>query len=531
MTDKSAKEIRHASDASLAPYENGVKEKPEVHSDRGIVASQNAEAAAVGAKVLNAGGNAIDAGIATAFALTVAEPWMSGLGGGGYMVVKSAREDKVRVIDFGMCAPRGLDPADYPPAEGVSDDLFEWPAVEGDKNAQGYHSIAVPGSVAGYTLAQERFGNLAFADVVNPAVELAERGHRVTWWTTLNVAADAANLSRYENTSPVYLPGGFPPNVDATPFPTFLDMGNLKHTLSRLAEAGGRDFYEGDLAETLVSELQAGGSKITLEELSAYQAVEQDALEVKRGEAVLHVPPGLTAGPTFFDSFAEMPQFAGLAPDADTYASYASAMRAAYDKRLATMGHAGDHGDRSCTTHIAAADIDGNMVSITTTLLARFGSRVVLPETGILMNNGIYWFDPRPGSPNSLTPGVKPLCNMVPTLATRDGAPWFAVGASGGRKIMPAVLQLSSFLADFGMSMTDAFQTPRIDISEPTHILGDERLSPAAQEALAGVAPMITVEPVGFPGRFAFPCGVMLDNGKAIGTANAFDPLGAAIPA
>ena len=129
-----------------------------------------------------------------------------------------------------------------------------------------------------------------------------------------------------------------------------------------------------------------------------------------------------------------------------------------------------DRRDPSTTTHLNVVDRHGNMVALTQTLLSVFGSKVVLPSTGILMNNGIMWFDPRPGSPNCLAPGKRPLTNMCPVIARRRGKPWFAIGASGGRKIFPAVLQIASFLIDHGMTLEDAFHQPRIDASEAEYV-------------------------------------------------------------
>ena len=178
------------------PYETWSVHKPVVSSDRGVVASQNVEAAAVGAAILADGGNAMDAAIATALALCVAEPWMSGLGGGGYMTVYDPRENRVQVVDYGMKAAAGLDPADYPLADDGGEDDWGWPSVVGDRNVTGPMSIAVPGSAAGYGLALETFGTRPWPEVLAPAIALAERGHRVTWWTTLMVAGDARSRDR-----------------------------------------------------------------------------------------------------------------------------------------------------------------------------------------------------------------------------------------------------------------------------------------------------------------------------------------------
>ncbi len=516
-----------------APIDAWSVRKPAVAGARGVVASQNVEASQVGAAVLEAGGNAVDAAIATALALCVAEPWMSGLGGGGFAVVHDGRTGATKVVDFGMIAPRGLNPGTYAIDAGrtAPADLFAWPAVIEDRNLQGYHSIAVPGSCAGYATLLDSFGTWSWADAIGPAVALARRGHRLTWWTTVQVAADAGWLGRYEESGRVWLPGGSVPSA-ADGASTYMPMGALAETLERLQKAGPADYYTGETARRLVADLQAGGSTIAAEDLAAYRARIVDPIVRERAGNTLNLVPGYTAGPTFAGSLARLPAgFGGGAPDAAAYAAYASAMIEAYKVRLETMGHAGDVGDRSCTTHISAVDGDGTMVVITTTLLSRFGSRVVLPGTGVLMNNGINWFDPRPGRPNSVAAGERPLSNMCPVLATRDGKAAFGLGASGGRRIMPAIFQIASFLGDYGMDLEAALRQPRIDVSLIDTILADDRLDGAVIDALRGVAPVQLGQSTAFPSLWAIPNAVAFGPSGPSGAAHPFGPLQAAVAA
>ncbi|MBT5264330.1 MAG: gamma-glutamyltransferase [Rhodospirillaceae bacterium] len=508
-----------------APYDTRTLTKPKIVSDKGVVVSQNVEAATVGADILRSGGNAIDAAVGTALALTVAEPWMSGLGGGGFMVIHSARDKTTKVIDFGMVAPKGLKVSDYKLAGGQGGDLFGWPSVEGDINIHGPKAIAVPGSPAGYALALETYGTKSWAEVSQPAIAMADRGHRITWWSTLQVASDAPILARYPDSAKVYLANGYPPVMSPDPTPAYMDMGNLATTLRTLADKGPREFYEGEIARSLASSVQALGGTLSTDDLVAYQARLLDPLTVKRGGVDLHVPQGLSAGPTFADAMSRLPDTFSGKPDAETYGAYAAALIAAYEKRLETMGHAGDIGDRSCTTHLSAVDAEGNMVAITTTLLSRFGSRVVLGDTGVLMNNGINWFDPRPGLPNSLTPGERPLSNMCPLIATRDGEAWFAFGASGGRKIMPAVLQLANFVTDFGMDIEQAFAQPRIDVSPISRVIADARLDDAAIAAIERTAPAQRWAEMESPATYATPVAVAREAGQCQGAAHIYSPL------
>lgn len=511
---------------SNTPFETWNLAKPVARGAKGVVVSQEIEAARVGAAMIEAGGNAIDGAVSTALALSVTEPWMSGLGGGGFMVVYLAAEKRVRVVDFGMIAPAGLNPADYPLTGATGADLFGWPAVEGDVNFHGAKSIAVPGSVAGYALAAESFGRKSWGDLVAPAIGLAERGHRVTWWTTLNVASEAGLLGRYTGSKAVWLPSGLVPVMAADVDPNHLTLGNLSNTLKEIAAKGPRAFYEGPIARSIADDTQAAGGTLSEADLAGYAARIVDPLTVTRRDAVYNLAGGLTAGPTFADALSQLPTFSGDAPDAEAYAAHARALIASYERRLETMGHAGDMGDRSCTTHISAADAEGNMVMMTTTLLSRFGSRVVLPTSGVLMNNGINWFDPRPGRPNSITPGQRPLSNMCPMIATENGRPRFGFGASGGRRIMPAVFQLASFVNDFGMDLESALAQPRIDISLVDRITHDGRLDEATAAALNAVAPSRPWSPTAAPSIYAVPSGIVIGaDGAIVGGAHIHSPV------
>lgn len=495
--------------------QNWTLRKPAAASSGGAVASQNAIAAEVGARVLRDGGNAIDAAIATSFAVSVVEPWMSGLGGGGYMLVYLAKEKRVRVIDFGMIAPQQLDVADYPLVEGDgSGDLFTWPAVLEDRNVYGYHSIAVPTQVAGIAFAHEKFASKSWAELIAPAAQLADGGLPVNWFTTLRIAGAAQDLRQFETSSEIYLTDGLPPTATQGKPPPRRDMGQLAATLRRLAEAGPRDFYEGSIAEKLVADANAGGSRLSAQDLASYQATERDPLTMDYQGAQIFAAPGLTAGPTLFDTLSRIAgkiEMQDGSPTPESYGHWAAGLNAAYETRLATMGDADDSQDPACTTHLTAIDGEGNMVTLTQTLLSAFGSKVVLPQTGILMNNGIMWFDTRPGGPNSLGGGKRPLCNMCPAIVRREDDFSFAIGASGGRRIMPAVMQNISLMVDGGMSLSDAIHHPRIDVSGGDTANVNIELSEEVIQAVEKTLPVVPVEDAVFPSNFACPNGVADD--------------------
>jgi gamma-glutamyltranspeptidase/glutathione hydrolase len=249
--------------------------------------------------------------------------------------------------------------------------------------------------------------------------------------------------------------------------------------------------------------------------------------------AELALAPRLTAGPSMRRTLEGLAQhrLSGAAPGADAFVAYASELRAAFDERLRTMGDVSNPREPTSTSHFNVVDRDGNMVAVTQTLLSVFGSRLVLPSTGILMNNGIFWFDPRPGVPNSLGPAKRPLTNMCPVIARRDGRTWFALGGSGGRKIFPAVLQLTSMLIDYGMTLEQAWHTPRIDASGAEFVGIDPRIDPAIRRALEAKFPVQDTEFVVYPTNFACPSAVMRDWADAgnCGVSDVMSPWSGAV--
>jgi gamma-glutamyltranspeptidase/glutathione hydrolase len=515
--------------------QNWIVRKPLARSRAGIVATQNRVAGEAGARILAAGGNAVDAAVATGFALAAVEPWNSGLGGVGFMLVYLAREERVHVVDFGPISPLALDPSDYPLLGGgrTTRDLFNWPTVKDDRNVHGPLSFAVPGHVDGMGLALDKFGTLELSKVIEPAIALADQGIAVDWFLTLKVAMTARELSRYDTTRAVWLPGGFPPVTVAGAPLERLQLNGLAATLRRLAQAGARDFYEGAIASDIVRDVKALGGNLAAEDLRCYRARIVAPFETDYHGARLALAPGMSAGPTMARALASLGRMplGAKGPGAEAFVSYASALRAAYAERLETLGETSDHRDPSSTTHLNVIDRHGNMVALTQTLLSVFGSKVVLPATGILMNNGIMWFDPRPGTPNSLAPGKRPLTNMSPVIVRRDGKPWFAIGGSGGRKIFPAVFQIISFLVDHGLGLEEAFHHPRIDASGGDTVGVDPRLPKAVHEALAAKFPVAATELVVLPNNFACPSAVLRDpaTGEHFGISDVMSPWSGAV--
>ena len=506
--------------------------KPAVQSRQGIVAAQHRRAAEVGAAILERGGDAVDAVIATSFALGVLEPWMSGIGGGGAMVLYRAAQARYEVIDFGMRSPASLRIADYPlTGAGVSSDLFPWERVEDDRNVHGPLSIAVPGTVDGMRLAHEKYARLSWRDLIEPAIALAEPGLLIDWFAVENIASAALDLNRYAASREAFLVNGVPPSPAwSARIEVRLPQHRLAQTLRKLADAGPRDFYEGELAHIIAREVEEAGGVLGANDLASYRARAVEPLMIAYRETRVAATPELTGGPTLAYALRALSQqlTPAVEPDAQAYAAYAQCLQEAYSYRLARMGDVDGARAPGCTSHFCVVDGEGNIAAVTQTLLSIFGSRLMLPETGILMNNGIMWFDPEPGKPNSLAAGKRCLTNYCPIIGERDDVR-FGLGASGGRRILPAVMQLLSFLSDYGHGLNEAFHLPRIDASEGELVIGDMLLDQAVHEALAARYTYARMRRQTLPFKFACPSGVLRRGALNFGATEIASPWADAV--
>lgn len=470
---------------------NQTVQKASAQGQGGAVVSQSRVAAEAGLEVLRAGGNAIDAAIATSLAVGVAEPWMSGLGGGGLCLVYRARDQKVFGFDFGMRAPQGLDPADYPldPDGGMAGDLFGWPKVIDDRNLIGASAVAVPGMTAGLGLLHERFGSRPWASLFDGAIDLADEGLLVDWFAQHHIANNASGLIRDPGCRAVFLAADGLPPAPVTDRPHCRN-GALAATLRTLADQGARALYEGPLAQSIIADLQALGSRMSLQDMADTKPRVYQPTEAPLGRGRIWVLPDLNGGPTILRALQTLQSqgssFKGTAPGPTFFVAFAKAMQESFHYRLGELGdQEGRRGVESCTTHLSTVDGEGNMVAMTQTLLSVFGSRVLLPGSGLLMNNAINWFDPRPGArPNALAPGKRPLCNYVP-LVGEAAQGRFAVGGSGGRKIISAVAQLACWRLGYGMDLDAAMAQPRLDVSGPETVGLDPRIGQDTADALA----------------------------------------------
>lgn len=508
--------------------------KPAVHSEAGIVVSQNRIASEIGVNILRQGGNAVDAAVATSFALGVVEPWMSGIGGGGYMIVQHQNETRAKVIDFGMCSPIQLNIADYPVVGGQANDLFPWPNVKNNANIFGACAVAIPGLVAGMGMAHETFGSKVWADLLSPAIAEAHEGLLVDWYSQLIIANASNKLSNFIGSKGTFLDDeGFPKSSAWTALSqTRCNQSNLAKTLTHIANHGSKSFYEGALAEKIITELNAEGGCQCQADFSQYQAQIYDASVYSYRDHYVYGTPNMTAGPTLQHVLKRLNSWvpSDEIPDADAYKIYDSNIRFANAERYNQMGDNVPKTASGCTTHFNVIDRDGNMVAVTQTLLSMFGSHLVLPTTGILMNNGIMWFDPAPDKPNSIGPNKRCLSNMMPTILRHHDGRSIALGAAGGRKILPAIVQLVSFLLDYDMDIETAMHTPRIDCSLDNVTIIDYNLLPEIRQTLnSTMTSCIEAPRTTYPFNFACPCLAELSSSGTSAAAEVMSPWADAV--
>ena len=501
--------------------------KTEARAQRGMVATKDIHATRAGVQMLEMGGNAVDAAVAACFAIGVVEPMSSGIGGGGYLVYQVG--DRGGVVGFPMKGPLAAKPDMYELTGEAAVGNFGWAGVVNDENLDGPRSIAVPGAVAGLCEAHRLLGKLPLKEVVAPAVSLAREGHSPGWHNMYALGLMASRLFDFDELRNVFMPGGRLPAGDLTS-PAMLRQPDLADVLEAVGKHGPSAFYSGDVARVLTSDIQANGGIVSEKDLAEYRPFVWDSgLEFGYRGHTVRVPPFACAGTTSAMTLRSLDGFdvASMGHNsADALHAYIYGTRLAYVDRFTYMadpafvsapwqglvsdgytdlrrglidsarlggieagdpwafdeGAPGEKMEASApaldagTTHLCAMDGDGNAVSLTNTLMAGFGSGFVPKGTGVVMNNGMMWFDPMPGRVNSIMPGKYPLNNMTPALVIGDEGVRLAVGASGGRRITNCVTQLISKVVDYGMGPQEAIDSPRVDCSLPVTSV-DPRLS------------------------------------------------------
>ncbi len=508
-----------AQDAALNAF---VKVAPVVARD-GMVVAQETRATRVGADVLRRGGNAIDAAVATGFALAVTYPRAGNIGGGGYMVVHLA-DGRDLAIDYRETAPAA-----------ITRDIFLDEKGEADpqKSRDSALSIGVPGTVAGLALAHAKYGSGKFtlAELIAPAIELARNGIPVEADVADSLPNVQQRMARWPASAKIFLKPDGQPLAPGD----LLVQRDLADTLSAIARDGPRAFYDGAIAERIATAVQAAGGVMTPADLKAYRPIERAPVRGSyRGYEIVSMPPSSSGGVILIEILNILEGYDGLAGD-DTrrlhlmieamklaYADralflgdpetvsapldrllskpYAASLRAGIDPEKARPSKTirpgtGIRPEGDNTTHFSVVDGFGNAVSNTTTLNFSYGVGMVAEGTGVLLNNELDDFAAKPGAPNfyglvggeanAPGPGKRPLSSMTPTIVLKDGKPFLVTGSPGGSRIITMVLQVITNVIDRGMSLAEAVADVRFHHQWfPDEVSVERGLSPELIRAL-----------------------------------------------
>ncbi|MFN4090340.1 MAG: gamma-glutamyltransferase [Alphaproteobacteria bacterium] len=466
-------------------------EKRPANGARGMVVTNHPLASAAGAEMLAAGGNAVDAAVAALFTLTVVEPMMVGIMGGGLAHIRLA-DGSHRILDGLPCAPGAARPDSYRP---VSDTLPDYLDVEGRENTLGPRAVAAPGALPAWCEALARFGTMPLADVMEPAIRHAARGFRITPFLVECITDTAADLARDREMARLYLPDGAPPAPGAR-----LVQGDYAETLRAIAAEGPGLLHGGALGRLVADHFRKVDGLLGFDDLAEYRTVERPPVRgTYRGFEVVGPPPPSSGGVHVVQMLNLLAGYdiAGLGfGSAATLHLIAEALKIAFADRKAVTGdpafvrapvdrlldkayaaerraridpaRAQDWGagvaplESADTTHVTVADAAGNVVASTQTINSVFGARIIVPGTGMVANNHMHLFDPHPGHAASIAPGKRVTTSMSPIIALRDGRPAYALGLPGGLRIFGSAMQALLNLIDHGMALQEAVEAPRL---------------------------------------------------------------------
>jgi gamma-glutamyltranspeptidase/glutathione hydrolase len=456
-----------------------------------MVVTNHPLASGAAAQMLLEGGNAVDAAVAALFALTVVEPMMVGLLGGGLTHLRTP-DGRHRVIDALSTAPGAARPDMY---ETVSSELERYRETVNRANEYGALAVATPGALAGWCQLLEHHGTMPLADVIAPAERLAARGFTVTPYLATNAEMHASTLARDPGLSRLFLPGGRPVQAGMK-----LVQSDYAHTLREVARRGVSSLYEGPLGDAVVNSLQRQGGAISHDDLRKYRVRERATIHGQyRGYEIVGPPPPSSSGvhivqmlnilegfelkrlgfgtPDTIHLIAEAldiafadrafatadPDFVEVPVETLISKSYAGSRRADIDPhRARAWGPGLPRHESADTTHVTVADAEGTVVASTHTINGLFGACLQVEGTGMLANNYMYNFDPHPGHALSVAPGKRVFTSMSPMMLLREGRLVAALGLPGGLRIFPSALQALINLIDHGMSLQEAVEAPRV---------------------------------------------------------------------
>lgn len=520
-----------------------------VGAQHGMVVSAHHLASDAGVEVLKNGGNAVDAAIAVAYALAVTFPEAGNIGGGGFMTIRLS-DGRKSFIDFRETAPQAATATMYLDAAGKVIPLL---------STRGYKAVGIPGTVAGLELAREKFGTRPRAALMAPAIRLAQGGFVMDQGDATFLAEGAADFSRDAPSAAIFLNQGKPWQQGQR-----LVQADLGRMLQLIADKGAAAFYKGEIAERIVAASRAHGGIMTMTDFASYRAVERTPLECDyRGYRVISAPLPSSGGTVVCETLSILaaypmrelgwhsaqsvhymtealrrayhdrnvnlgdPDF--VKPDVARLISpeYAAQLRAGIAADKATpsvsLGVPGETREGTSTTHFSIVDAAGNAVSLTYTLNDWFGARVTPAGTGILLNDEMDDFSSKPGAPNmfglvegvnnAIAPGKRPLSSMTPTIVTKDGKLVMILGTPGGSHIPTGVLQVMLNMIDYGMTVTEATDAPRIHAQWLPDVLYYEPNALSLDTRLALGVRGHTLEAMGYHNQIA----AILVGGPAIG--------------
>ena len=524
--------------------------KSEATSTGAMITAEHPLAAEAGARILEAGGNAVDAAIAAAFAMGVVEPTTSGLGGVAWCVIRQP-DGTITTIDGAGAAPVRATPDMYELQASGAAGMYGWPATKGDAQNVGYRAVGQMGALGCLCYALERYGTMDRPTVMRDAIVLAADGWEVDWNLSLSLALYYDRLAPIAASRAIFFrPSGAPLRA-ATGFEAGdrIIQRDLADSLRAIATDGPEALFRGELGRRIVADVQAHGGVLSQDDFELFAVREGPALAIDYRGFQLHTLPGASGAITVVEMLRILDGFdlgridALSAPalhllaeaqrrafaDRFTYLADPAVVGTAIYDRLVTTEHAAEArktidptratpsttsgpvpASTDCTTHVNVVDRDGRMVALTTTLGGAFGSGVVAAGTGITLANVMTWFDPRPGKPNSIAGGKRILSAIAPMVLLRGGAPFLCTGAPGGRRIMSAMLHVVTNIVDWSQAPQDAVNSPRTHC-ESADLLADARIPPATRDELSAMGHRVTPKLETFASsHFARPSAILV---------------------
>jgi gamma-glutamyltranspeptidase/glutathione hydrolase len=512
---------------------------------KAMVSSGKGQATAIGIDILEKGGNAIDAAVAVGFAIGVAEPATSGLGGGGFMTIKSAEAEDAVFLDFREFAPGNASPEMW--------ELDENGKVVGKENAIGAKSVSVPGELAGMVYALENYGTMTLEEVIEPSIKLAEEGVLVTGMTVNMLGTYSKHLKNCPDAKKIYLNEG-----KGFKSGDLLKNEDLGKTLKKISKEGMDIFYEGEIAEAIVGTVEKNGGVLTRKDLKDYYVeLKEPVRGTYRGYTIISSPPPSSGGTHIIETLNILENFDIGSLDVNS-AEYLHLMSEAfkfsyedrakymadtnfvdvplkglrskeYAKKLAgkiDMEQARNSSsydpwtyEHDETTHYSIGDDKGNLVSVTKTVNHFFGSCLVAEGTGILLNDTMADFATRKYDVNSVDKRKKPLSTMSPTMILKDGKPFAVLGSPGGARIINAVVQVISKLIDHDMDIQDAIASPRIHQNTSDILYYEDRIEEEELDKLEKMGHEI-FKRLPYDKKMGGVNGIKYENGEIIGGAD-----------